>query len=142
MDRFADELEIRGLAAVDFSRFSLTSLALGERRRDRATLESAAWRDRSDVGASLAGQSMARGVSQALLARLGEAPEDRPLLDALLMLAPALIQCVAALSDAWPALAANAGWVVGMGGHPDSCYMWRKGGALGRARGENEPPTA
>jgi hypothetical protein len=58
------------------------------------------------------------------------------------MLAPALIQCVAALSDDWPGLAARGRWVVGMGGHADSCYMWRAGGALQSARGENEPPTA
>ena len=142
MARFASELEVRGLAEVDFTRFALGTVTLGERRRDRATLESAPWRDRADVGAGLAGLSLARGVSGALLARLGDAPNERPLLDGLLMLAPALIQCVAALSDAWPALAARNGWIVGMGGHPDSCYMWRAGGALQRARGEQEPPTA
>jgi hypothetical protein len=141
MERFAGELEVRGLAEVDLARFALGTIALGERRRDRATLESAPWRDRADVGAELAGMSLARGVSQALLARLGDAPADRPLLDGLLMLAPALIQCVAALSDAWPAMAARNRWIVGMGGHPDSCYMWRAGGALQRARGEHEPPT-
>ena len=37
MDRFADELEIRGLAAVDFPRFALMSLALGERGATGAT---------------------------------------------------------------------------------------------------------
>jgi hypothetical protein len=77
-----------------------------------------------------------------LLARSAEAPEDRPIFDGLLMLAPALIQCVAALSDAWPAMAAEGGWIIGMGGRPDSCYMWRAGGPLQRARGEGEPPTA
>jgi hypothetical protein len=81
-------------------------------------------------------------VSRTLLAQSADAPHDRPIFDGLLMLAPALIQCVAALSDAWPAMAADGGWVVGMGGRPDSCYMWRAGGALLRARGEGEPPTA
>jgi hypothetical protein len=141
MARFASELEVRGIAEVDLGRFALVGLGLGERRRDRVTLETAAWRDRSDVADGLAGMSLARGVSQALLARLGDAPADRPLLDALLMLAPALIQCVAAMSEGWPALAANGGWIVGMGGQPDSCYMWRAGGALDRGRGEREPPT-
>src|SRR5689334_7777740 len=46
MDRFAGAHEVRGLAAVDLARFALDRLALGERRRDRATLESAAWQDR------------------------------------------------------------------------------------------------
>lgn len=142
MARFAGELEVRGLAEVDLGRFVLTGLRLGERRRDRTTLETAAWRDRSDIADGLAGMSLARGVSQALLARLGDAPDDRPLLDGLLMLAPGLIQCVAALSEGWPALAASAGWIVGMGGAADSCYMWRAGGALDRGRGKREPTTA
>lgn len=142
MARFADELEIRARADVDLGRFAFGDIQLGERRRDRATLESAPWRDRTDVAESLVGQSLARGVSQTLLKRLGATPNDRPLLDGLLMLAPALIQCVAALSDAWPALAAKNEWIVGMGGRPDSCYMWRTGGALQTARRTNEPPTA
>ena len=141
MARFASELEVRGIAEVDLGRFMLAEMSLGERRRDRTTLETAAWRDRGDVAGGLAGMSLARGVSQALLARLGDVPNDRPLLDALLMLAPGLIQCVAAMSEGWPALAASGGWIVGMGGQADSCYMWRAGGALDRGRGERQPPT-
>jgi len=142
MARFASELEIRARAEIDFSRFAIAALEIGQRRRERATLETAEWLDRADVAEGLVGQSVARGVSQALFKRLGDQPEDRPLLDAMLMLAPALIQCVAALSDSWPALAAKNEWVIGMGGRPDSCYMWRTGGALHTARGPKEPPTA
>jgi hypothetical protein len=142
MTRFAGEHEVRGLAEVDLARFALGSLVLGERRREPTTLDTAPWRDRADLALALAGLSLAGGLSQALLARRADAPDDRPLLDALLMLAPALIQCVAALSDGWPGLAARGGWTVGMGGRPDACYMWRAGGALQRARGANEPPTA
>jgi hypothetical protein len=142
MARFASELEIRAKAEIDFSRFAIAALEIGQRRRERATLETAKWLDRADVAQGLVGQSVARGVSQALFKCLGDQPQDRPLLDAMLMLAPALIQCVAALSDSWPALAANNEWVIGMGGRPDSCYMWRAGGALQTARGPKEPPTA
>jgi hypothetical protein len=142
MDRFAESHEVRGLAEIDLGRFALAAMTLGERRRERATLEIAAWRDRTDVAEALAGRSVARGMSGTLLERREGAPEDRPVFDGLLMLAPALIQCVAALSEDWGVLAARGGWVVGMGGRPDSCYMWRAGGALQRARGENEPPTA
>jgi hypothetical protein len=142
MARFAGEHEVRALAEIDLARFALASLTLGERRRDSATLDSAAWHDRGDVAASLAGLSLAGGLSQALIARRADTPDDGALVDGLLMLAPALIQCVAALSDAWPGLASRGGWIVGMGGRPDACYMWRAGGALQRARGTNEPPTA
>jgi hypothetical protein len=139
MDRFAEEREVRGLAEVDLGRFALARLQLGDRVRDRATLATAPWHDRTELGERMAGLSLARGVSAALLERLGGRDGDRPVLDGLLMLAPALIQCVAALSDTWPVLAADGRWVVGMGGHPDSCYMWRADGALQRARGAGEP---
>jgi hypothetical protein len=142
MARFAGEHEVRGLAGIDLASFALATLTLGERRRDSATLDTASWQDRTDVAEALAGLSLAGGLSQALLARRAGAADDHPMIDALLMLAPALIQCVAALSDAWPGLASRGGWIVGMGGRPDACYMWRAGGALQRARGTNEPPTA
>jgi hypothetical protein len=38
-----------------------------------------------------------------------------------------MIQCAAAMSEAWAALGA-------VGGIPDSCWMWRRDGALDRAR--------
>ncbi|HXJ34704.1 MAG TPA: DUF2889 domain-containing protein [Candidatus Eisenbacteria bacterium] len=142
MDRFAEEREVRGIAEVDFATFSLAGLRLGERVRDRATLDTATWSERPDLGETVRGLSLARGVTAALLERLGGVDADRPILDAVLMLAPALIQCVAALSDTWPSLAASGAWIVGMGGRPDSCYMWRAGGALQLARRANEPPTA
>jgi hypothetical protein len=32
--------------------------------------------------------------------------------------------------------------IIGMGGLPDSCYMWRQGGALDARRGPDDPmPT-
>jgi hypothetical protein len=138
MDRFAGAHEVRGLADVDLAGFALERVALGERRRTPETLDRAPWRERADVAAGLAGLSLARGVSAALLERVGDA-DDRPLLDALLMLAPALIQCFAAMSESWAGMAAQNGWLVGMGGRPDSCYMWRKDGALDRARQASEP---
>jgi hypothetical protein len=57
------------------------------------------------------------------------------------MLAPALIQVFAAMSDAWPAMAQGEGWLLGMGGRPDSCWMWRTGGPLQTARAPEDPST-
>ena len=66
------------------------------------------------------------------------------LLDLLLNLTPALLQCLAALSERWPELAEQSPTKMGMGGIPDSCFMWRKGGALDQARegerSEGKPP--
>src|SRR6185369_4580621 len=49
MARFASELEIRAKVEIDFSRFAIAALEIGQRRRERATLESAEWLDRADV---------------------------------------------------------------------------------------------
>jgi hypothetical protein len=53
------------------------------------------------------------------------------------MLAPATVQCIASFIDTWtqvpwmrPGAASNGE----TGGHPDSCWMWRRDGALGRKR--------
>ena len=138
MDRFRSAHEVRVLATVDLGRYALGPVRLAERRREAAALD-APWQDRSDISEGLAGLSLARGVSAALLERFAGRTGDQPLLDGLLMLAPALIQVFAALSDAWPAMARDEGWLLGMGGRPDSCWMWRRGGALQAARSPEDP---
>lgn len=138
MDRFAGTRELRALATVDLASMTLATLELAERRRDAAGLD-APWTARDDLAARVAGLAVLRGISPALLGRFGDAPDDRPVLDALLMLAPSLIQVFAALSDAWPAMAREQAWLVGMGGRADSCWMWRRGGALRDARGPGDP---
>jgi hypothetical protein len=138
MDRFAGCLEVRALGRVDMAAFALDGLRIGERRRWGRDLD-APWRERDDVAAALGALSLGRGVSATLLSRLSDATDDRPILDALLMLAPALIQVFAAMSDAWPALARSSGWTVGMGGRADSCWMWRRGGALEAAKTPEDP---
>jgi hypothetical protein len=138
MDRYGGARELRALATVDLGSMTLTDLALAERRRDDERLD-APWTPRPDVVERCRGLSVFRGISMALLERFGDVPDDRPVLDALLMLAPGLIQVFAALSDPWPALAREQGWMVGMGGRADSCWMWRRGGALREARGPGDP---
>jgi hypothetical protein len=139
MDRFAAVHELRVWAHVAIDGVVLRELRAAERRRTRAELAAEAWTDRSARAGAAAGLSLFRGVSAALLERLGDAPADRPLLDALLMIAPTFIQVCAALSEQWPAAADRTASLVGMGGIPDSCYMWRRGGALDRARTPDDP---
>jgi hypothetical protein len=141
MERFGGQLEVRLLAEVDVINFTLTGVSGAERRRGLADLETAVWQPRDDVLAGLAGLRLTSGATAALLTRLGAAPGDRPLLDALLMLAPALIQVVAALSEGWAAAYKASPSVVAMGGLPDSCYMWRREGALTRRREAEGAPA-
>jgi hypothetical protein len=152
MDRFAAAHEVRALAAVDLGRYAFGRVHVVERQRDAAHLD-APWRERDDVASGLPGLPLGRGASAALLARLGGRAGDQPIraeqaihadqaiLDGLLMLAPALIQVFAAMSDDWPMLAREQRWLLGMGGQPDSCWMWRRGGALQASRAAEDPPT-
>src|SRR5262249_26656424 len=136
------QLELQALAEVDLATFALTRVTGVERRRTRADLEHAPWRERDDVLASLAGLRLGAGITAELVRRLGERPDDRPLLDALLLLAPTVVQCAAALSEAWLVSAKTSPSLVGMGGIIDSCYMWRRDGGLARAREGDGPPPA
>jgi hypothetical protein len=133
MDRFGGLLEIRALMTVDVSKFLLTAITAAQRFRTLADLEHAEWQDRADAVSDLPGLFLFSGVSRELVTRFAGCPGDRPLLDALLMLAPAVIQCAGALSERWPAEAKRSRSRMGTSGLTDSCYMWRREGALGRA---------
>src|SRR5262249_31189586 len=102
--------------------------------RTAGELVDAQWAARAERVAALRGLSLRPGVTAALLQHFGEAGDDAPLREALLMLAPALIQCFAAL-DLWTMRAADASTMGEAGGYVDSCYMWRQDSALQRNRG-------
>jgi hypothetical protein len=88
------------------------------------------WQVHPEIDARLVGLSLGAGGSAELVKRLaGTAP---PLLDALLMVAPTLVQCLAAMADTLPLAARASGALSGIGGLPDSCWMWRRDGALAR----------
>ena len=142
MQRFAAELEVRALLTVDLATYTLREARIGERRRALADLERAAWHDRSDAVQQLVGLPLMQGFTAEVLRRYGAATDDRPLTDVLLMIGPTLIQCTAALSEQWSVQAKGSASLVGMSGLPDSCYMWRRDGALDRARGADDPLSA
>jgi len=139
MRRFAAELELRLLLDIDLRSFTLAQISGAQRWRELADLESASWQDLQGSVQPLVGLPMMHGAIPEIRRRFAQAPEQRPLFDALLMIAPALIQCSAALSEAWPLQAKDSPSLVGMSGYPDSCYMWRREGALHRARRPDDP---
>ncbi len=134
MDRFAGHREVRLFAEVGYPSFEIVRIEAAERLRTPEDIERADWRNRSDSVAQLTGVVLLAGGTAELIRRFGEEPADRPLLDALLLIMPTLIQCAGTMSESWPLLAKDRQSLVGIAGIPDSCYMWRRGGALHRAR--------
>jgi len=133
-DRFAAQLEVHVAARLTMGEMTVGEIEIDERRREAHSLESAAWRTRADRAAPLLGVSLRSGISAALIGQFADAGHDRPLLDALLMLAPATIQCMASFVDTWTQVPWMRAAGNETGGYPDSCYMWRRDGALGQKR--------
>jgi hypothetical protein len=140
MDRFArqHELRVQAVAAL-FRKLDLVALDAWERRRERATFTSAPWVTRGERVAPLVGRALSGGITRAIIDEFGPTPDDAPLRDALLQLAPATIQCFAAL-DLWSLRIEDTG-AADTGGYPDSCYIWRRDGHLGRWRADAERQT-
>jgi len=138
-DRFAGQLELRVAATVGMADMRLASVEISERRRGPADLDDAVWTPRPERASPLVGLSMRAGITAELMRQFADAGDDRPLLDALLMLAPSTVQCFASFVDTWTRVpwAKTSGGETGSaetGGLADSCWMWRRGGALGQRR--------
>jgi len=127
-DLLAGQTEIRVQGTLSLGDMRMAGVLIEERHRTVETLDSAPWRRRPDRTPLLEGATLASGISARLLRAFGDPGVDRPLLDTLLMLAPATIQCLASYRDSWTQLGTSK--LAETGGHADSCYMWRTGGAL------------
>ena len=132
--RLARHHELVAEIAVDLWPGSLLAIGGAERVRDEGAFAGVAWTDRSPWLAGLEGLGLARGAASELQRRLGGAEHARPWIDALVMFAPALVQCRAAHPDAWHDKVRATERHPGLTAIPDSCWMWRRGGALERIR--------
>ena len=143
LDRLARQSEVQVLAHVELGTMEIASLEAVERVRTPETMPSAAWRDRTADLDSLIGGPALAGLAAALFERLGGRDESRLLLDALLQLAPGLIQCFATRTEELltrisesdgPGEPGELPRELSLGGTSDSCHMWRAGGAMSRQR--------
>jgi hypothetical protein len=147
VDRAARALEARVLGEISVSDMQLHALSAAARERTPETGATARWDCRDRVATKLAGASALRGMAARVRALTSELePDDAGALmtQALLNFAPALIQCMAALTHRMPVMyergAARAGLdpeelaFATSGGQVDSCFMWRAGGPAGRVR--------
>ena len=133
-ERLARHHEIDATLDVDLWPGSLVEVSGRERIRTSAAFVGVGWQDRTALLAGLRALGLARGAAGEITQRLGDAPDATPWRDALLMLAPALVQCRAAHPDAWHEKVRSTPRHPGLTALPDSCYMWRRGGALERIR--------
>jgi len=133
-ERFGLHHELAARVDVDLWPGSLRAIGGAERRRSPEEFTTASWRARDALLAPLAGTALARGAAGEVTRRLGDAPDATPWRDALVMLPPALVQCRAAHPDAWHDKVRATPRHPGLTALPDSCYMWRRGGALERIR--------
>jgi hypothetical protein len=134
-DELASQTEVRVLATVDVATTALRALRAAERTRTRETLAAADFADRSAPLQDLVGRPLMAGIGAELVRRFGGGGgSGGPLLDALLNLAPGYVQCVAPVSERWLREGApgadRPAPATALGAHPDSCYMWRREGAL------------
>jgi len=145
--------EVKCFAEIERKRFRVEQLELRERERDSATSADAAWTDHDAFVATLAGAPILPGMAGRLFALTGEDPAKRVVRDVLLQLAPGFIQIIAALMDhtvlrpvatggSAPATASDPTTpsVSGLGGMPDSCYMWRRDSLYTLSRRESMLP--
>jgi hypothetical protein len=132
-DRFWRHGEVAATVEVDLWPGELIGIAGGARVRTVTAFE-APWIDCTGALQPLAGLGLARGAAGEIMQRLGDAPAMAPWRDALVQLAPALVQCRAAHSDAWHGKVRATPRHPGLTAIPDSCWMWRRGGALERIR--------
>ncbi len=139
MDRFAAQNEVHLLVRIDLATASLGSLQVIERARDRDELASAPWRRRDDAVAGLVAAPLLGGFAKRVLAAFPDPAHDRPLVDALLSLAPTFIQVCGCFSDDWPSRCMSVDTLVGVGGVPDACYMWRRDGVLHSRKKTTDP---
>lgn len=131
MNTFGAETEVRISAIADVSNGMNISSPTGYvRSRELGELGTSHFVDYSDTLQFLEGQSMVQGISKRLLDAFPSGEGNAPLRDALLMMAPGYIQCLASLNEHWPQNALANPSLLGVCGRANSCYMWRDGGPV------------
>jgi hypothetical protein len=129
--QFGSHYELRLNIALDGWPATFTQIAGAQRIRHRDAFAVATWQDLSAVLKDLCGTALEKGSAATIARVVGDIAPAR---DALLMLGPALIQCRAAFPDKWLNRAIETPDHPGLIAMADSCYMWRRGGALERTR--------
>lgn len=140
LDRFGAQHEVRAIIRVDAATTTISAFDVAERTRGRAELGIATWQSRREELGWLEHRSVMHGLAPELLRRFGADAAREPLLATLINFAPAFVQSLATRVTRMIEEGAREGGGLGamdqagIGGIPDSCYMWRTGGGMTRRR--------
>ena len=148
LERLVRSHEVKCFAGVERTRFRLESLEVRERTRDLDADAEVPWTSHDALVAPLVGHPLIPGLAGRIFKLFDAAAPKCPIQDSLLQLAPGFIQIMAALMDhdfrnrQAEAIASQpaAPSVAGIGGMPDSCYMWRKDSPYAVSRREAMTP--
>jgi hypothetical protein len=132
IERLARSHEVKCFAEVERTRFRIERLEVRERSRDLDADEP--WTRHDALVAPLVGNPVMPGMAARIFELFDPGEARAPLQDCLLQLAPGFIQIMAALMEypiRRPSPEARAKEpatpsVAGIGGMPDSCYIWRR----------------
>jgi hypothetical protein len=150
IERLGRMHEVRALAQLEAGGEGLRkvgdsgvrALRVAERDRTPGELDDGSWHELAEAEA-LVGAPVMSGFTPRVLAAFPARKAGDPAIDLLLQLAPGLLQCMSSsLGEAWPALAARSPSRIVCAGPTDSCYIWRRGGALDTAASEDRVPSA
>jgi len=137
LDRFLRQHEVRLLGRVNIENMQFVSMQGDERERSAENLSEARWQNLDSALAPLIDHSALRGLARTVMERYGGDFPATPLRDALLFVAPGIIQCLAVNAQRMveaPRKSGQTPAIQQLGGMPDSCYIWREGGPGQRSR--------
>ncbi len=139
LERFARQFEVQLWARVGMPNLQLTSIRGREREREEMPLDRGGWRDLAEDLSALHGCRTLEGLGREVIGLLGGEVTARPLRDALLTIAPGMIQCMAVkvrhMIERGDGEDSEPNSTALLGAQPDSCYIWRADGP-GRRRSE------
>lgn len=144
LDRFGAQHDVRAIIQVDAAAMTIRAFDVAERVRTRADFGTAVWQNRREELGWLDGHPVMQGLAPELLRRYGTDSAREPLLAALINFAPGLVQSLSTRVTRMIEQEARGGGHLslgkgsGIGGFPDSCYVWRSGGRMTLMRQAHE----
>jgi hypothetical protein len=133
IDRLTRLSELRVATEIALPACRLESLGASERVRTREGIERDAWSELPQL-VPLVGSSVMGGFAGKVLGALAPRAACDLAVDALLQLGPAALQCISSRTEESPLDTARSPSRMVCAGAADSCYIWRREGALNQAR--------